>query len=196
MNPEEMKELEKNARELILAITEKTLKSLKDNGLLKEPSSLQKLNFSSPEIRAFLEKFKSPKYDPSRKFRKGDKVRVVEWNGRDIARVGQIGYVVSDEYNSRVELSIDGWTKDVYYPACHLELVTPVEELEPYIMLGNAPSNSIEVRNKRTNKVEATFYFGKDHAYTFEQASTRAEAERDRLNKAYHEEYEQALSHE
>lgn len=72
------------------------------------------------------------KHSPCRKFRKGDKVRVVEWNGRDIARVGQIGYVVSDEYNSRVELTIDGWTKDVFYPACHLELVTPAEELEPY----------------------------------------------------------------
>ena len=70
--------------------------------------------------------------------------------------------------------------KDV--EAVFFQLVTPVEELEPYIMLENVPSNSFEVRDKRTNKVEATFYFGKDHAYTFEQAVTLAEAERDRLN--------------
>lgn len=73
-----------------------------------------------------------PKYDPFRKFRKGDIVRVVEWNGRDIARAGQIGHVMSNEINSRVELSIDGWARDVYYPACHLEIVTTAEELEPY----------------------------------------------------------------
>lgn len=73
-----------------------------------------------------------PKHDHTRLFKKGDEVRVVKWNGRDIARMGQIGRVVSDEHNSRVELAIDGWTSSVYYPACHLELITPVEEFEPY----------------------------------------------------------------
>jgi hypothetical protein len=74
-------------------------------------------------------------------------------------------------------------------PFYRLELVTPVEEQEPYLMLENVPSNSIEVRDKRTNKVEATFYFGKDHAYTFERAATRAEAERDRLNAEWRKEH-------
>ena len=78
-----------------------------------------------------------PKYDPCRKFRKGDKVRVVEWNGRGIARIGMDGTVVEDEFNSKVNLAIDGWTKDVFYPACHLELVTPVEELEPFSVGGS-----------------------------------------------------------
>ena len=76
-----MNELEKTARELIFAITEKTLKSLNDKGLLKEPSKLQML-CSSPEMKSLIKKLSAPKYDPCRKFRKGDKVRVVERNGR------------------------------------------------------------------------------------------------------------------
>ena len=122
-----------------------------------------------------------PKYDPCRLFRKGDKVRVVEWNGRDIARVGQIGYVVSDEYNSRVELSIDGWTKDVFYPACHLELVTPVEELEPFRVEENC--GVWRVLNKKSNLI-ASAYNESGHPH----AKESAEAERDRLNTEHRKE--------
>ena len=122
-----------------------------------------------------------PKYDPCRKFRKGDKVRVVEWNGRDIARVGQIGYVVSDEYNSRVELTIDGWTKDVFYPACHLELVTPVEELEPFRVEENC--GVWRVLNKKSNLIASAYNESGHH-----HAKEAAEAERDRLNAEYRKE--------
>lgn len=94
------------------------------------------------------ETVEKPKHDPCRLFKKGDEVRVVAWNGRDIARIGQIGRVVSDEHNSRVELAIDGWTSSVYYPACHLELVTSVEELEPY-SIDPANTNVLFKRGKK-----------------------------------------------
>lgn len=137
LKPEEnevaMEELEKNARELILDITKKTLKTLEYNGLLKEPSSLQNLSFSSQEMRAFLEKIKAPKYDPCRKFRKGDKVRVVENKGRKQECSGSLATVKNDEDKNRVLITIACggiWWVDAVY----LELVTPVEELAPYTL--------------------------------------------------------------
>lgn len=128
------------------------------------------------------------KHDPCRKFKKGDEVRVVAWNGRDIARIGQIGRVVSDEHNSRVELAIDGWTSSVYYPACHLELVTPVEELEPYTVdeCGFAPTFYVS----KNGKVYMTIPYkdGSSLFQTREEALAAAEAERDRLNAEYRKE--------
>ena len=59
--------IEENAKELILAIIEKTLKSLKDKGLLKEPSKLQML-CSIPEMKTLIKKLSDPKYDPCCKF--------------------------------------------------------------------------------------------------------------------------------
>lgn len=136
-----------------------------------------------------------PKHDPCRKFRKGDKVRVVRWNGRDIARVGQIGYVVADEYNSRVELAIDGWTKDVFYPACHLELVTPVEELEPYYVSTNIDCSTCTIFKRVGEKkfVHSAYYFvngrGCSNAILgINEANAAAEAECARLNAEYRKE--------
>ncbi len=118
----------------------------------------------------------APKYDPCRKFRKGDMVRVVEWNGRDIARVGEIGHVVSDEHNCRVEIAIDGWKKEVYYPACHLKLIIPVEEGEPYFI--EETSNGYRLM-KRNGELLANYW--ENHPY----AKEAAEAECARLNAEY-----------
>ena len=85
----------------------------------------------------------APKYDPCRKFREGDIVRLVEWNGRklwdDIKHLHRIYNekgtftVHDDEQGNDVVIVPDAYTENVYCacPAC-LELVTPVEELEPY----------------------------------------------------------------
>ena len=139
------------------------------------------------------------KHAPTRLFKKGDRVRIKrEIDGRKLNHIfvnfsyDQTYTVAQDEeqkeYQSGLVKIINETGHTFTGSFYELELVTPVEELEPYIMLENVPSNSIEVRDKRTNKVEATFYFGKDHAYTFEQAATRAEDERDRLNAEYRKE--------
>lgn len=129
-----------------------------------------------------------PKHDPTRLFKKGDEVRVVAWNGRDIARIGQIGRVVSNEHNSRVELAIDGWTSSVYYPACHLELVTPVEELYMvHSIVGDNGKTAFFAVRKGDVSV-AAFFCDTSRAFTEEQALAAAEAERDRLNAEWRKE--------
>lgn len=114
-----------------------------------------------------------PKYDPNRKFRKGDKVRIVEWNGRKSMRDGMIALVVNNEDNGgMVEVSIDGWKNGVFYNACKLELVTPVEELEPYTVVESYGRTDV----MKGDYPIATYTDSHPHA------KEAAEAERDRLN--------------
>lgn len=162
----------------------------------KAPYSLDKEHYTyiDPKYVSLPgEPVEQPKHDPCRLFKKGDRVRIKrEINGRKLNHVfvnfsyDQTYTVVQDEEQKENQsglVKIINETGHTFTGSFYeLELVTPVEELEPYSMLENVPSNSIEVRDMRTNKVEAIFYFGKDHAYTFVQAATRAEAERDRLN--------------
>ena len=80
-----------------------------------------------------------PKYDPCRLFRKGDIVRLKEWNGRCPALPedwkfdnGLFKVHEDEKFNSSVEITREN-SKTVYIaPICFVELVTPVEELEPY----------------------------------------------------------------
>ena len=129
-----------------------------------------------------------PKYDPCRLFKKGDKVRVVEWNGRKNIRDGMIGEVVSDEFNCKVELAIDGWPNDVYYQACFLELVTPVEEREPYSAKPGYKSWHVE----RDGKIYSQYPYNETVSFSVwrneEEAKAAAEAERDRLNAEWRKE--------
>lgn len=131
----------------------------------------------------------APKHDPCRLFKKGDKVRVVEWNGRTSLRDGQVGFVVkNEEASGMVELSIDGWKNGAFYHACNLELVTPVEETEPY-SIGKSDYNGF-VNIEKKGKIIAMIPYGKDlHEHkTREEAFAAAEAERDRLNVEYRKE--------
>lgn len=131
--------------------------------------------FYSGELRAFSpitpENGKkntesAPKYDPRRKFRKGDKVRLREYNGRKpydfwhkqtIKHFGaKLDTVLDDEKEDSGHVDIfqdapiDELTVRVH--ASYLELVTPVEELEPYSI---DPANT-NVLFKRGKKI-ATF---------------------------------------
>lgn len=89
----------------------------------------------------------APKYDPCRRFKKGDKVRVVERHGRKVwgYDLETIYTVAADEYppddpnglhRGRVGIN-DGRPETLYswnIPFYHLELVTPMEELERYVV--------------------------------------------------------------
>lgn len=183
-----MEELEKTARELILAITEKTLKSLKDKGLLKEPSKLQML-CSSPEMKSLIKKLSTPKYDPNRKFRKGDIVKPCQVKGRwqSITWKGCSGihFTVTEDEDEDGIVSIKD--PDCKLPsitsAVFLELVTPVEELEPYTISEGA--GIIEVYNEKREAVKAWFY---DDVKAGVKALAEAEAERDRLSDEWRKE--------
>lgn len=78
-----------------------------------------------------------PKYDPTRLFRKGDKVRVVKCKGRDFnswARIvkDQLLVVDIDEMlDCDISVIAENGEENSIDPA-YLELIIPVEEQEPY----------------------------------------------------------------
>ena len=143
----------------------------------------------------------APKYDQNRMFRKGDIVRLREYNGRKpydfwhkqvIKNYGaKLDTVLEDELDSgNVDIfqdaPIDELTVRVH--SCHLELVTPVEELEPY-RIGKSDYNGF-VNIEKKGKIIAMIPYGKElHEHkTEEQALAAAEAERDRLNAEHRKE--------
>ena len=127
--------------------------------------------------------YEPPKYDPRRLFKKGDKVRVVDWNGRTLDRKGKIGEVTEDELGGRVTFSVGSHTFKICYPVCFLELVTPVEELEPYFIM--ELKGAYGVYNTRFQpEAEVCHFFTDMHPH----AKQAAEAERDRLNAEYRKE--------
>lgn len=180
-----MEELEKTAKALIWDIAERAIKSLKDNGLLAEPSKLQML-CSRPEMTSLIKKLSAPKYDPSRLFKKGDMVRVVECKGRNYSNVetGKEGIVSRNETGADMGIEVT-FGDDDFWDICpsFLELVTPVEELEPYFVM--ELKGGYGVYNTRFQpETEACLYWNEMHPH----AKEAAEAERDRLNAEYRKE--------
>ena len=76
----------------------------------------------------------TPKYDPTRPFKKGDIVTPTEVNGRHPGNRGVIFRVCQDEAESgrEIKLTLDGHIGHITIDAAYLQLVTPIEELEPY----------------------------------------------------------------
>lgn len=189
-----MNELEITARELILAITEKTLKTLKANGLLKEPSKLQML-CSSPEMKSLIKKLAPPKYDPNREFCEGDKVSVRKIHGKlpqcrynGMVKVKEGDYCTIHEKEHRncywVTIPSGGnWCFD----AAYLELVTPVEELGPYVVRHNEVHSAWSIYGP-FNLSATNYFYGERYPYTKETAKEAAEAECARLNAEYRKE--------
>ena len=133
----------------------------------------------------------SPKYDPCRKFRKGDKVRVVkEINGRIPPLCGDIEagnvYTVSDnEDGGDVMLEVNGKYDciDWYY----LELVTPVEERVSF-RVGDFPvDGEWSVWKDSLGKTEIISSY---KIATHPNAKEAAEAECARLNAEWRKEVE------
>lgn len=134
-----------------------------------------------------------PKYDPCRPFKKGDKVRVVEWNGRKVHDPlnGAVWTVNRNEGNggiSHESILVSLFYEDdkeghiIGVPPCYLELVTPVEELEPYRVVKEAV-NFVYVE-KDGDEHPAALFNKKIHP----NAEEAAKAERDRLNAEWRKE--------
>lgn len=120
----------------------------------------------------------APKYEPCRRFKEGDKVRVVENKGRKPGSSVGLATVKSDEDENKVLITIDGsgtWWVD----AAYLELVTPVEELLPYSVGESSDYFSVDKGE------EEICTFWKD---SHPNAREGAEAECARLNAEYRKE--------
>lgn len=103
-------------------------------------------DYVTPWLNVFTNKVAPLHRDACRTFKIGDMVRVVVWNGRTCLRDGQVGIVVSNEdVSGMVELSIGGWSKGVFIHACKLELISTLEEREPYYVVQNTSENSFDI---------------------------------------------------
>lgn len=148
----------------------------------------------------------APKYDPCRLFKKGDKVRVVEWNGRklktfDMSDVWEVacGETPGDLAVSLYRKCAKNW-ENCHVSQCYLELVTPVEELEPFSVCQDAEMECFEVYKCEYNEdvegnekvwkiVRTTYFYGDNQGLrTLAEAKAAAEAECARLNAAHRKE--------
>jgi hypothetical protein len=144
----------------------------------------------------------APKYAPCRLFRKGDKVRVVERDGRDYIDYDPYTNIQKSEIYTVLENEnevIDGGCVDIRIgkgdieyaiPFYFLELVTPVEELGPYSVVHrqeiDEPGNYLPYYAVVSSGCEvARFYV---EQYIDGQAKAAVEAECARLNEAYRKE--------
>ena len=176
-----------NAKDAILYLYDKGLLNI--DAIMKNKDSIMQELDNATENK--------PQHDPCRLFKKGDKVRVVEWNGRKNIRAGMIGEVVSDEFNCKVELAIDGWPNGVYYQACFLELVAPVEELELFYVdyITTDDDDDLDdnprwcVKYRKYDDIVSIFY--RNVFESPEKTRAAAEAECDRLNEKHRKEQNQ-----
>lgn len=137
----------------------------------------------------------APKYDPCRLFKKGDKVRVVTYKGRNKTGVsaGEIGLIDKDEKGADITVEVIFYGDDLWeVDPAYLELVTPAEEIEPFYVCENTESKSFEVRRKKDHKVQAAFYyFNKDDAHAKSEAAKATLEHCDRLNAEHRKEAQQ-----
>lgn len=155
---------------------------------------------------------KKPKYDPCRLFCKGDIVRLKEWNGRCPAlpedwkfdtRLFEVH--TAEKFNSLVEITREN-SKYVYTtPICFLELVTPVEELEPYSVeevdvdslifnpkldpdRDHESAFHVRYMNKRNGEITIIKTYYESDIYSYDCAKADAETECKRLNEEWRKE--------
>ena len=128
----------------------------------------------------------APKHDPCRKFRKGDEVEVSRCKGRAIIpsklKVGDKLKVCENEGTDSIHLYVkDSDGRRYFIDPAYVTLVTPVEELEPYIVTYDDKFYHI---HKHGEEASIAVYSEARHPH----AKEAAEAERDRLNAEHRKE--------
>ena len=134
---------------------------------------------------------KLTKHDPCRLFKKGDKVKYRERDGRKIFRLhDEAIYEVKSNEGDAGTVEIWLW-KEVgrygSYPYNMFELVTSVEELEPYFISEGA--GIIELYKKTVDDVVKTWFY--DDVKAGVEALAAAKAECARLNAEQRKEQNQ-----
>lgn len=146
---------------------------------------------SSPEMKSLIKKLSDPKPDPCRKYKAGDMVSPCFWNDRQPAAyyISEVSghftpedgvYEVDNDEMPDATVLVRYKDKVISMQACQLELMTPVEEREPYGVSENL--HGWIVFKDTPGNVVANFNNTHPHA------KASAEAERDRLNAEYRKE--------
>lgn len=130
------------------------------------------------------------KCNPYRLFKKGDKVRIVEWNGRKRSLVSSMNasvlttceyfFVKENEDDSLVYVTDDRKIGYMCLPPCYLELITPVEEIEPYYIEETEYEFCVTIMVGERKDTPATY-----HKKMHPNAKAAAEAECKRLNEEW-----------
>lgn len=138
-----------------------------------------------------------PAHDPCRKFRKGDKVRVVEWKGRNYTdrdhntelHTGCFAEIWEDEKDEQEEGYVSVIYQEYirYVPPCYLELVTPVEEMSPYSVRHSEVHAAYSIYGPYGLSA-VNYFYGDRYPYSKHSAEAAAYAECDRLNAAHRKE--------
>lgn len=143
-----------------------------------------------------------PKHDPCRLFKEGDIVETVERDGRDYKDMPPLGArccVCDDEKDGIVAIvyQVGSTLYKHNVPFCHLELVTPVEEQEPYYVgdCKDDPDCPFFYIQNNNNEISyglleevARYVYNTDYTADKETVRKRAEAECDRLNAEWRKE--------
>lgn len=127
----------------------------------------------------------APKYDPCRRFRKGDKVEYQNKDGRELFEakrlLAQTLTVVENEHKEFNRVTVEAQNGDTLsVPFYYLKLVTPVEELEPYCIADHIHGWIVY----KDNPGNVVANFNKTHPH----AKEAAEAECARLNAEHRKE--------
>lgn len=131
----------------------------------------------------------APKYDPCRRFRKGDKVEYRPKDGRELFEakrlLAQTLTVVENEHEEYNRVSVEAQNGDVHsVPFYYLELVTPVEELVRYVVEPSDVAYFIVDKKHERGEQNVVMYMFAFHPH----AKEAAEAECARLNAEYRKE--------
>lgn len=130
------------------------------------------------------------KYAPCRKFRKGDRVRVVERNGRNGTTspsfTGALLTVAFNEVTAELLCLFDHEKNRFYIDPAYIELVTPIEERERYIVDPGDVAWFVIDTKRECGNLNAVIFFNDTHP----NAKAAAEAECERLNAEHRKEQE------
>jgi hypothetical protein len=160
-------------------------------------------------IRLFLPPEK-PKYDPTRLFKEGDKVKPAERHGRKTPKLNyKAEYTVTSSEDDYGTVGVEYFNGDmpvsVSIPFYWLELVTPVEELEPYYIetetfdyeirnanddpdIGTSLALHIKIQDPDEGQILRVKSYYESYVYSREHAIADAEAECKRLNDEWRKE--------
>lgn len=188
MTPEEAKALQKGDNVIIHAVIEDAPDVRDPQAFWVEAGSKDKtcLCVAVEDISVPAPK---PKYDPCRKYWRGDKVNCGSKLGRFVPHIpnGAICTVLADEKDGRVHIEYCD-NESIYtatIPFFFLELITPVEELEPYRVELCQDENPPRLPSTAWGIFKGAVIVAKFYIDFLSNAKDLAEAECKRLNAEY-----------